>query len=147
MKNWKNGKIIYCPEKYCIIVHLEHSFFFSGLALLASSFQLGHAVTFPPFCFVLADKMNGVLYRVVSVRNCCLLLQKRAYWKMLIVKMQMSENWHRKIVNQDIPFLVIPDIPFLLRSPQHLAVLQRRIELHTANNSSVHLKTLLSWSI
>ena len=28
---------------------------------------------------------------------------------MLIVKMQMSEKWHRKIVNQDtgIPFLVI----------------------------------------
>ena len=74
MKNWKNGKIIYCPEKYCIIVHLEHSFFFSGLALLAFSSQLDHAVTFPPFCFVLADKMNGVLYRVVSVRNCCLLL-------------------------------------------------------------------------
>ena len=56
MKNWKNGKIIYCPEKYCIIVHLEHSLFFSGLALL------GHAVAFPLFCFVLADNMNGVLY-------------------------------------------------------------------------------------
>ena len=109
MKNWKNGKIIYCPEKYCIIiVYLEHSFFFSRLALLASSSQLGHAVAFPPFCFiVLADKMNGVLYRVVSVRNRCLPSQKRAHWKMLIVKTQMSEKWHRKIVNQDICFLVI----------------------------------------
>ena len=73
MKNWKNGKIIYCPEKYCIIVHLEHAFFYSGLALL------GHAVAFPPFRFVLADKMNGVLYSVVSVRNRCLPLQKRAH--------------------------------------------------------------------
>ena len=107
MKNWKNGKIIYCPEKYCIIVHLEHSFFFSSLALLASFSPPGHAVTFPPFCFVLADKMNGVLYRVVSVRYRRLPLQKRAHWKMLIVKMQMSKKWHKKIVNQDIPFLVI----------------------------------------
>ena len=109
MKNWKNGKIIYCPEKYCIIVHLEHSFFFSGLALLPSSSRLGHAVAFPPFCFVLADNMNGVLHSAVSVRNRCLPFQKRAHWKMLIVKMQMSKKWHKKIVNQDIyiPFLVI----------------------------------------
>ena len=107
MKNWKNGKIIYCPEKYCIIVHLEHSFFFSSLALLVSSSQLGHAVAFPPFCFVLADKMNGVLYRVVSVRNGCIPFQKCTHWKTLVVKMQISKKWHKKIVNQDIPFLVI----------------------------------------
>ena len=48
--------------------------------------------------------------------------------------MQMSKKWHWKIVNQDIPFLVIV-------SAQTLAIL-RKIELHTANNSSVHLKTL-----
>ena len=107
---WKIGKkskIIYCPEKYCIIVHLEHSFFFSSLALLASSSQLGHAVAFPPFCFVLADNMNGVLCRVVSVRNGCIPFQKCTHWKTLIVKMQISKKWYKKIVNQDIPFLVI----------------------------------------
>ena len=80
MKNWKNGKTIYCPEKYCIIVHLEHSFFFLvWLCYSSVLISVGHAVTFPPFCFVLADKMNGVLYRVVPVRNGCLPLQKRAH--------------------------------------------------------------------
>ena len=134
MKNWKNGKIIYCP-------FLIFFLFWFGSATVASSSQLGHAVAFPPVCFVLADNMNGVLYSAVSVRNRYLPFQKRAHWKMLIVKMQMSKKWHKKIVNQDI-YISLSWLLFLLRHPQHLALLRRRIELHTANNSSVHLKTL-----
>ena len=143
MKNWKKGKIIYCPEKYCIICAFGTFFFLFWFGSDSVLISAGPCRRFSSICFVLADKMNGALYRVVSVRNRCLPLQKRAHWKMLIVKMQKSENdVERLSIKTSLSWLL-----FLLRHPQHLAILRRRIELHAANNSSVHLKTLLSKSI
>jgi len=106
LEKWQNYLLPWKILHNCAFGTFSFLFWF-GSATVASSSQLGHAAAFPPFCFVLADNMNGVLYSAVSVRNRCLPLQKRAHWKMLIVKMQMSEKWHRKIVNQDIHFVVI----------------------------------------
>ena len=38
-------------------MHLGHPFFFSCLALLVATFQLGQVIAFLSFCLVLGDKL------------------------------------------------------------------------------------------
>ena len=110
---WKIGKMAKLSIASWKILHncAFGTFFFLlwfGSATVASSSQWAMPSLFLHFALFL--QITWMVFYTLQF-----LLETAAYHYrnvpiekiMLIVKMQLSKKWHKKIVNQDIPFLVI----------------------------------------